>query len=156
MPPSLIELRMPVLALVKGRWHGTYIEIDPGGKELDRYRFFLEISFPDEPGANYRQLTRYEWSDGRTVEHTFDADLVESDTGPKVVWDHPVMWGELFEIDDRTLQLRFTYKGEDRIEVQEAMFLTADGRHRMRTWHWYRNGEPFKITRVEEARLSEP
>jgi hypothetical protein len=149
---SQIEQRMPVLALLKGRWRGTYIEQDLQGRELDRYAFFHDISFPDEPGANYRQRTVYTWADGRTIDLVFDAALEDRNNRPVIAWDHPMMAGVLFEIDDRTLQLRFAYKDAEQTEVQEAMFLSADGQHRLRTWHWYRAGTPFKITVVQEAR----
>jgi hypothetical protein len=153
MAGSIIEQRLPVLALLKGQWGGTYIEQDLHGVELDRFSFFHDISFPDAPGAAYRQRTVYEWADGRRVDLTFDAEFVERDGKPMIAWDHPIMAGVVFEIDDRTLQLRFAYRDEERTEVQEAMFLSADGQHRLRTWHWYRGGAPFKITVVQEKRI---
>ncbi len=152
---SIIEERMKVLARVKGRWRGTYLEQTPDGMEVDRYDFFLDISFPDEPGAAYRQVTRYRWPDGRQVEHVFDAGFVETNGIPAVTWDHEIMSGRMFEIDDSTIQLRFSYKGAEQIQVQESMFVSPTGAHRMRTWHWFKGGEPYRKTIVQEHRVLE-
>lgn len=150
--PSLIEQNMPVLAKVKGRWQGTYTEEDLTGTVLDHHRFFLDISFPDAPGANYRQQTIYDWDDGRHVELLFDAGLERREGRWVIAWDHPLMHGFMTEVDDRTLHLRFSYKGSERIDVQESMFIDADGQHRLRTWHWFADDRPWKITRVIERR----
>ncbi len=150
---SLIEQHMPVLARVAGCWTGSYTEVDMAGVVIDQYRFDLEISFPEVSGAAYRQKTRYTWNDGRVVNLVFDAGFeITAEGRPRICWDHPLMAGELFEVDDRTLQLRFAYKGDDKIAVQEAMFLSEDGQHRMRTWHWYKDGAPYRKTLVDEVR----
>jgi hypothetical protein len=153
MTKSLVELHMPVLARTAGQWEGTYTEVDMTNAVVDQYRFELDISFPDENGAAYRQATRYRWSDGRSQDFVFDASLTLASGRAQIYWDHEVMFGTLFEVDDRTLQLRFTYKGPEVIEVQEAMFVSADGRHRMRTWHWYKDGAPYRKTLVDEVRV---
>jgi hypothetical protein len=149
---SPIATHMPVLYLVKGRWGGTYTETAPDGTPVDRYRFALDISFPEDGDAAYRQVTRYDWDDGRHVELVFDAAFAVIDGQPSIWWDHEVMHGRLYEVDDRTLHLRFAYKDGEGIEVQESMFVAPDGSSRMRTWHWFRHGVPYRKTIVDEWR----
>ena len=55
-------------------------------------------------------------------------------------------------LSNSTVSAPLPYKGSEQIDVQESMFLSRDGRHRMRTWHWFKRGAPFKKTLVQERR----
>ena len=51
-----------------GVWEGTYRFITPHLQVVDQYDFRIDVSFPEDgkDGITYRQLSHYDWTDGRT------------------------------------------------------------------------------------------
>lgn len=143
---------MPVLAKHEGEWAGTYIVTDPDGKILDQHSSHLTCSFPADEPDTYYQMNRYTWPDGRVEEHKFPAmfDPVRKE----VSWDTPRIKGHAWEIDNQTVMLTWVYKGNTETDLlYEMIQISEDGKHRARTWHWFKNGELIKRTLIKEKRV---
>lgn len=149
---SQIHAEMPLLVRHEGVWEGTYTFIAPTLEVLDRYDFRIRVSFPDDGqgGRTYRQESDYRWPDGRTQSLVFEGTL--GDGGLR--FDNGRIQGRMRELDETTLYLAFGFTAEPEVEVCEMIQLSADGQHRARTWHWFRNGKLFQTTLVDERRAA--
>jgi hypothetical protein len=146
----LIGERLPLLARHEGVWVGTYTFVTPSLEVLDRYDFRIRASFPEDGQGRrtYRQESDYRWSDGRTQSLAFEGALQDD----AIVFDNGRIAGRMWALDERTLYLTFRYASEPEVEVCEMLQLSADGRSRARTWHWFRNERLFQLTLVDERR----
>lgn len=143
-----VARHFPVLARGSGHWTGTYTHIDMTGAILDQYRVDTVSEFPDDGTADFRLTTHNIWPDGRETRAQLEADH----RGNRLVWrNHIVGW--MCEIDDHTAYLTFGYESDPAIRVCEMIQVSADGETRARTWHWFRDDRPFKITLTREERV---
>lgn len=149
---SIIKSNMPVLARHEGVWEGTYRFITPHLQVVDQYDFHIEVSFPDDShgGITYRQLSHYDWPDGRTGDIDFEAQF----QGGQVVFDTEAISGRMWEIDSNTLYLTFGFPDQPGIKVCEMIQLAENNKDRARTWHWFKDEVLFQLTLVEEQRIS--
>ena len=140
---------VPWLVRHEGDWYGTYVHVDETGKEVDRHVSHLIANFPG--GPDYHQTNRYKWADGRTEEHLFPGSF-DPDSG-RIIFDTERIDGWARGLDERHVQLQFTYKGGSDHYVYEFVHLSDDERHRSRTWHWYDgDGRLYKRTLIAETR----
>jgi hypothetical protein len=72
------------------------------------------------------------------------------------LWFAGDLIGSMWEVDDFTVYLRFSYRKDPGITVCEMIQIGDDGQHRARTWHWFRDRKLFKITLTNERRASGP
>ncbi|XWX02438.1 DUF3598 family protein [Aggregatilineales bacterium SYSU G02658] len=146
---------MPVLARHAGDWYGIYVHTDALGKEIDRHYSHLISVYPTDGSCHYHQTNRYLWEDGRKEEHLFPGNY--DFENQRIIFDTERIWGWARDIDERHVQLMFTYKGGDDKYVYEFVHLSDDGQHRTRIWHWYNeNGEVYKRTLIKESREATP
>ena len=146
MPNALHEL-MPNFARHEGRWIGTYRLITPSGDAIDSYDVRTFAEFPDDGSCDFRLNVQNIWPDGRETAASFEANYRDGR-----LWFDGILVGTLWEIDDFTVYLRFGFRGDPTVEVCEMFQITPDGRHRARTWHWFRDQTLFQITLSEERR----
>ncbi|KRB40148.1 MAG: DUF3598 domain-containing protein [Pseudomonadota bacterium] len=144
-----IRKAMPVLARHEGDWEGVYIHVDIDNKEIDRHRSKLQCMFPAEGPFAYHQINTYIWDDGREEEIHFPATFRDN----RIWWDTDRIEGSAWEIDERTVVLTWTRKGEPGTYLYEMIQLSEDGQHRGRTWHWFNEDKLFKRTCIKETRV---
>jgi hypothetical protein len=138
---------MPNFARHEGRWIGTYTQKTPAGETIDSYEVRTFAEFPEDGSADFRLNVHNIWPDGRESTASFEANYRDGR-----LWFDGILVGSLWEIDDFTVYLRFGYRDDPAIEVCEMFQITQDGRHRARTWHWFRDQKLFQITLTEERR----
>lgn len=144
-----IREEMPLLRRHEGEWKGTYIHVDASGNVLDRHESHLTCRIPPDAPADYHQINRYLWADGRREEHHFPAAFKDG----KIWFDTERMQGHAWEIDENTMVLTWRYKADPETYLYEMIQLSSDGNHRARTWHWFQNGELIKRTLIKETRI---
>lgn len=138
----------PVLARGSGRWAGSYTQIDPRGRTLDRYRVDSFSEFPEDGSADYRLSVFNKWPSGRETRIALEADYRNG----RLEWRERLV-GWMAEVDDRTAYLTFSYADDPSIRVCEMIQVSADGNSRARTWHWFRDDRLFQITLTQEGRV---
>lgn len=142
---------MPLLALNEGRWRGRYRFVDPSGELIDSHDFDIRVILDGEDAARaYRQETSYAWDDGRTQVLVFEASYRQG----QLVWDDGRIAGRMWEVDDRTLYLRFGFAAQPELECFEMIQMSPDGLSRGRTWLWYRQGVLDRYVLIDEARAT--
>lgn len=143
---------LPLLTRHSGVWEGEYHHVGPDFALQDRHAFRIKVEFPVHGPVHYRQTSHYWWHDGRTEQRCFDAAW---DAGSaRLAWDDGRIRGAMWQVDEVTLYLRFAFLAEPHSYVCEMIQLAADGVHRARTWHWFREGRPWRLTLVRERRVS--
>jgi len=145
-----VREHMPLLARHAGVWEGEYTHLAPDLAVQDRLSFRILVEFPEDSSAAYRQTSHYWWPDGRTEALRYEGNYRDG----CVVFDTGRIHGACREVDDRTLYLRFAFNADPSGYVCEMIQLSADGRHRARTWHWFRQDALWRITLVREGRVS--
>ncbi len=140
---------LPLLARHAGIWEGEYTHIAPDRAVQDQHLFRILVELPEDGEAAYRQTSHYWWPDGRTQQLVYEARYADG----CIVFDTGRIHGRCREIDERTLYLRFGFHADPAGYVCEMLQLSADGRHRARTWHWFRNDELWRLTLVRERRV---
>jgi hypothetical protein len=137
----------PVLARGLGRWTGTYTHLDPAWQVLDQHAVDTDSTFPTDGTADFRLQIHNRWADGRESR----IELLADHRNGRLEWrDRLVGW--MAEIDPQTVYLNFTYASDPAIRVCEMIQISPDGRHRARTWHWFRDEVLFKLTLASETR----
>ncbi len=145
--PNRLSLLMPHFSRHEGAWIGNYRHCSPAGVLLDHYEVRIDSEFPDDGSCDFRLRTHNLWPDGRESRGLFTASSRDGR-----LWFDDELIGCLWEVDDFTVYLRFTFRADPGIEVCEMIQISADGRDRARTWHWFRDQKLFKVTLTEERR----
>jgi hypothetical protein len=141
---------MPNCVRHAGKWSGIYTHMQPSGETIDQYQVHILAEFPAEPNCDMRFSTHNVWPDGRETR-----GLYESVYRDGKLWFDGDIIGSMWEIDDFTSYLRFTFRRDRSIDVCEMLQISSNGQHRARTWHWFRDEKLFQITRTREWRPNE-
>jgi hypothetical protein len=144
-----IRTGMPLLTRHEGEWAGVYIHVDTNNVEIDRHQSHLLCKFTNEAEFPYHQINTYTWDDGRTEELHFPATYKDK----QIFWDTDRILGRAWEIDDKTVVLTWTRKGEPGTYLYEMIQLSDDGQNRGRTWHWFEDDKLVKRTCIKETRV---
>lgn len=144
-----IRTGMPLLSRHEGEWEGVYIHVDTNNVEIDRHKSHLSCKFESEGAFPYYQINTYVWDDGRKEELHFPATYRDK----QIFWDTDRIVGRAWEIDDKTVVLTWTRKGEPGTYLYEMIQLSEDGNDRGRTWHWFENDKLVKRTCITEKRV---
>jgi hypothetical protein len=145
-----IREEMPLLARHEGQWCGTYTVVDASGAIVDRHRSLLTCRLPADEPARYDQTNVYEWDDGRREELHFPAEYRDG----RIWFDTDRIQGSAWEADERTILLHWQRKDLPGSQLYEMIQLSPDGRHRARTWHWFRDGVLVQRTLIQEERVN--
>jgi hypothetical protein len=141
---------MPVLARPAGEWEGTYTYVDRDGKVVDQHRAQLSCLFPSEGEWPYRQTNRYTWADGRKEVHEFPAAYHDG----RIWFDTERIQGSAWETDDSTVILTWQYKDNPDEYLYEMIQLDGTGTKRSRVWQWFRDGDCYQRTIINEQKIS--
>ena len=133
--------------LHEGIWEGEYQTIDLAGALVDRHASRVECLFPDDGEYVYVQNNRFTWDDGRSHELEFGGVL----HGERLHWDTDRFHGFGWVTHDNVVMLSLDRKDEPGASFIEVIVLGSDGKHRMRTWHWLKDGKPYQRTLCNEA-----
>jgi hypothetical protein len=141
---------LALLAEHAGIWEGEYTHIDPADRSVQqRLKFRIRVECPAGGGVDYRQTSHYWFEDGTEQELVYEGRMHE---GRLAIIDGRLS-GAVWRIEDRTLYMRFGFEGGSD-EICEMIQLSRDGRHRARTWHWFRDEALWRITLVREQRVT--
>ena len=100
-------------------WEETYRFITPHLQVVDQYDFRIDVFFPEDgkDGITYRQLSHYDWPDGRTGDIDFEAHYENG----QVVFDVDLIAGRMWKIDDNTIYLTFGFPNQPGVKVSEPL-----------------------------------
>lgn len=143
-----IEKVMPAMVAHEGVWEGRYRHTDLDGTVEDEYASRIECVFPASGPYDYVQRNRYAWADGRVREYEFGGVL----RGERLYWDTETFAGHAWTTGEGMILLTLERKDDPGAMFHEIILLGDDGRHRVRTWHWFREGRPFRLTLCNERR----
>ena len=143
--------KMPLLARHEGVWDGYYRYFDISGNRIDEHKSRLLCRMV---GADdYHQTNYYFWADGRKDTRDFPA-IVKEDR--LVFYTEITGWAAEVPLDEhnRTIMLHWTRNNEPDLYLYEMIQISDCGRYRARVWQWFRQGQLFQRTLVDEQRVS--
>jgi hypothetical protein len=132
-----------------GIWEGTYRHLDADGtlEELIQSKVWCE--FPESGPVFYRQRIELHHAAGSVTASVFDG-VAQDD---HLWFDTPTFRGKSSETIDGVILLNLQRKDEPGANFVEVIVLGEGGRHRARTWHWFRQGNLFRRTLCDERRV---
>ena len=143
------EMKFPAHRAHEGIWMGTYrhLNIEAEQEELIQSHVICEF-----PGTDvfYRQTINLTHPDGAQTQAGFDG----YDRGDHLWFDTPTFVGKSWETADGVVLLNLERKDEPGAHFVEAIIMADGGRHRARTWHWFKNGQLYRRTLCDESRVS--
>ncbi|MFN3313470.1 MAG: hypothetical protein ACK46Q_08385 [Hyphomonas sp.] len=147
-PPETAQSRFPAHLAHRGVWEGTYRYIAADGTEEGRFRSRVTCDFPGTDDVFYRQTTELWAEDGTYSNASFEG----VDRGDHLHYDTATFHGRSWETGRGHLMLDLVRKDEPGASFVEVIILGEGGKHRARTWHWFRDGQLFRRTLCEETR----
>jgi hypothetical protein len=153
LSPSLtLREAMPLLASNEGVWEGWYRYYDAAtGQLTDQHKSRLFCRMVDDGRNGYHQTNYYFWDDGRTEVRDFPAWYENG----RIWWDNDLItgWAAAMKPDDydRSTCLNWTRRGEPGLYLYEMIQVSADRKHRARTWQWFRDDKCFQRTLIDEV-----
>ncbi len=145
---AALAAAMPAMFAHEGEWEGTYRVIGVDGTDIDYYRVHTRCELPDTGPHAYIQHNRMTWPDGRTADFQFGGALV----GDQLVWNTDRFFGHGWQSGPLIL-LRLDRRDVADSHYTEMIDIADDGNSRMRCWHWYQKGQPWKRTLCDERRI---
>ena len=98
----------------------------------------------------YRQTINLTHPDGSQTEAGFDG----YDRGDHLWFDTPTFIGKSWETADGVVLLNLKRKDEPGAHFVEAIIMAEGGRHRARTWHWFKDGQLYRRTLCDETKIA--
>lgn len=152
MPEASASRTLALLRRHQGVWEGRYTHVvPPDWRVVATQDYRIEVETFDEGPVAYRQTSRYRHPDGRAETLRYEGALRAADD--RIVFDDGRIRGECWAIEPGTLYMWFAYAAAPASRVTEMIQLSADGRHRARTWHWFEDEALVKLTLVDERRV---
>ena len=93
---------------------------------------------------------QFTWPDGRDYRVEFGGEC----RGDRIYWDTEDFAGYAWETDDGVILLNLDRKDDPGANFVEMIVMGAGGRHRARTWHWFKAGRLFQRTLCDESRVA--
>jgi hypothetical protein len=146
---SDLKLFMPTILRHEGTWEGVYRHIDRVGEQIDIHNVRIVCEFPTSGPYAYIQHNHFMWEDGRETKAVLPGVLRDG----KLWWDVETFEGYSWETDDGILLLNLTRKDEPNANFFEMITLGSTGKHRSRTWQWFKDGALYKRTLCDEWRV---
>ncbi len=138
---------MPSVLRHEGVWKGQYQHIDIHGKVIDQHASRVECVFPDSGDEVYIQKNHFTWDDGREHSVSFGGII----DGDKIFWNTPTFLGYGWAASQSVFLLELERKDVVDASFSEAIVLGESGRHRARTWHWFKDGKCYQRTLCNES-----
>ena len=107
--------------------------------------------FPENGEFAYIQHNLFIWPDGKEQRYTLPGRLQDD----KLWWDTPTFSGCAWQTDFDIILLNLTRKDEVGANFFEMITLGETGKHRARTWQWFREGQLYKRTLCTESKVSD-
>ena len=142
--------RFPAHRAHLGTWKGTYRHVDLFAQEEELIQSQVICEFPDDGLVFYRQSIELEHADGSVTRAGFDG----VDRGDHLWFDTPTFVGKSWETEDGVVLLNLQRKDEPGAHFVEVIILGEGGKHRARTWHWFKDGQLYRRTLCDEVRVS--
>ena len=150
---AALAAAMPAMLRHEGWWRGTYRDVDCAtGALLDEREVTTRCAFPDAGPWHYVQHNRLRWADGREATYEFGGRL----DAERIVWETDRFAGYGWQTAEDTLMLRLERRDVADAFYIEAIHIAPDDASRARTWHWFRDGRPWKRTLCDEVRVEGP
>lgn len=147
---SLIE-RMPVLYRHRGVWDGYYRYYNAQGEKTEEHKSRLLCRFPDED--SYHQTNYYFWKNGTKEVRDFPTKIEDN----KIIFYTEIQgWAADVPLDEanRTVMLYWVRPEVEKLHLYEMIQISDCGKHRSRTWQWFKNGRLFQRTLIDESFVS--
>jgi hypothetical protein len=141
---------MPTMLRHEGTWRGIYRHLDADGNLTDVHDTEVRCEFPDDGPHPYIQHNLFTWADGRERRAVLPGVL----RGNRLYWDVDTFHGYSWETDDGIQLLNLTRKDEPGANIFEMITLGSTGKHRARTWQWFRDGKLYRRTLCDEHRIA--
>ena len=134
----------------EGIWEGQYRHLSLAGEEEDLIQSRVVCEFPEVGDVFYRQGITLKHKDGSVTEAQFDGEARED----HVWFDTPTFIGKSWETQDGVILLNLQRKDEPGAHFVEVIIMGEGGKHRARTWHWFKDGQLFRRTLCDEHRVA--
>jgi hypothetical protein len=141
-----MQMIMPAMLLHEGIWEGDYQTVNMEGEIIDRHRAQVECIFPDDGPFAYYQKNHFYWEDGKEVRLEFGGEL----QGERLYWDTDRFSGFGWATYNNVVMLSLDRKDEPGASFFEVIIIGSDHKHRVRTWHWFKDGAPYQRTLCNE------
>lgn len=141
---------MPAMMDHEGWWEGIYTHIDTDANILDRHKARIYCEFPSEGPYPYIQHNHFTWDDGREMKAKFPGVLREDG---RLWFDTETFFGTSWEAHDGLILLNLDRKDDPGANFYEIIAMGSTGKHRARTWHWFKDGKLFKRTLCDEWKV---
>ena len=147
---------MPLIADQAGVWDGEYVHLDASHNIIDRHksRLVCRLHEDDAVHAKLAQTNIYTWADGtqeiRYFETLFKGDRLWVDNDLIQGWVGP----DNLDLTKRTILVGWVSKLDAGLSFYEFITVAKDGNAKNRTWHWYRDGQLFQRTIINETRTA--
>lgn len=148
-PTETGQSRFPAHLAHRGIWEGTYRHIAADGTQESHFCSRVTCDFPGTSEVFYRQTTELWAEDGTYSKASFEG----VDRGDHLFYDTATFHGRSWETGRSHLMLDLTRKDEPGACFVEVIVMGEGGRHRARTWHWFRDGDLYRRTLCEETRV---
>jgi len=142
---------MPGMRPHEGTWEGVYTHIDSDAAVIDKHKVRIRCEFPTSGEFVYIQHNHFMWDDGRE----FKATLPGTFEGDRLWWDLETFKGSAWETKDGLILLNLDRKDDPGANFFELIAMGSTGKHRSRTWHWFKDGKLFKRTLCDEWKVSD-
>lgn len=140
---------MPAMLLHEGVWEGVYTHIDRDAAVIDKHKVRIRCEFPTSGEFAYIQHNHFIWEDGRE----YKACLPGVYQNGRLWWDLETFKGSAWETKDNLILLNLDRKDDPGSNFFEIIAMGSDGKHRSRTWHWFKDGTLFKRTLCDEWKV---
>lgn len=140
---------MPAMLSHEGVWEGIYTHIDRDAAILDKHKVHITCEFPVSGKYAYIQRNHFTWEDGRE----FKMDLPGVYRDGRLWWDLDTFSGSAWQTKDNLILLNLDRKDDPGASFFEMIAMGDTGRHRSRTWHWFKRGRLFKRTLCDEWKV---
>ena len=134
----------------KGVWEGLYTHINRDAEIIDKHKVQVICEFPTSGDYAYIQHNHFKWDDGRE----FKMDLPGVYRDGRLWWDLETFSGSAWQTKDNLILLNLERKDDPGANFFEIISMGSTGKHRSRTWHWFKDGQLFKRTLCDEWKIS--
>lgn len=141
---------MPAMLEHEGVWEGLYTHINRDAEIIDKHNVKVTCEFPNSGRYAYIQHNHFMWEDGRELK----MELPGTYKGGRLWWDLETFSGSAWQTKDNLILLNLNRKDNPGANFFEIIAMGSTGKHRSRTWHWFKDGQLFKRTLCDEWKIS--